>query len=70
MRHPNDKGPNFRDESGQLYLVRCFVCGARHGRENWAPAVASGECAWCGWSESATNGAQARTDDNLKSVFG
>ena len=28
----------------QFYLQRCFDCG----RENWAPAVASGSCAWCG----------------------
>lgn len=27
-----------------IYLVRCFKCG----RENYAPAVASGQCAWCG----------------------
>lgn len=72
MRHMNDRQPNFRDESGQLYLVRCFSCadGVR-GRENWAMAVASGTCAWCGWSESATDdGTRERTDDNLRSVFG
>ena len=47
-----DKPPNFRDEDGQLFLVRCFVCDEVYGRENWAPAVASGECAWCGWHEN------------------
>ncbi len=45
-----DRPPNFRDD-GQLFLVRCFACAPEHGRENWAPAVASGTCAWCGWSE-------------------
>lgn len=43
----NDRPPNFRRE-GKLYLVRCFACGA----ENWAPSVAEGVCAWCGWKEA------------------
>ena len=38
---------NFMD-GGQLYLVRCYNCWDT-GRENWACAVASGICAWCGW---------------------
>ena len=41
--------PNFHDKDGRLYLVRCFNCDAKHGRENYGPAVASGQCAWCGW---------------------
>jgi len=41
----NDRPPNFRSEDGRLYLVRCFSCGA----ENYAPAVSSGRCAFCGW---------------------
>lgn len=41
-----DRTPNFRAK-GKLYLVRCFSCN----RENYAPAVASGVCAWCGWEE-------------------
>lgn len=45
----NDRPPNFRSE-GKLYIVRCYICG-EHGRENWAPAVASGRCAWCGSGE-------------------
>jgi hypothetical protein len=45
-----DRPPNFR-ENGKLYLVRCFSCGAEpRGTENYLPAVASGTCAWCGWS--------------------
>lgn len=47
----NDRPPNFRGKNGELYLVRCFVCGGEHGKENWAPAVAAGECAWCHWRE-------------------
>lgn len=39
--------PNFYDKQGNLFLVRCPTCK----RENYAPAVASGECAWCGWTE-------------------
>jgi len=46
-----EQHPNFRGENGQLFLVRCFVCGGERGKENWAPAVASGQCAWCGWKE-------------------
>jgi hypothetical protein len=47
-----DRPPNFRGEDGSLYLVRCFACGGEHGKENWAMAVASGQCAWCGWTEA------------------
>ena len=46
-----DKHPNFRDKSGKLFLVRCFSCDPTKGRENWAPVVATGSCAWCGWNE-------------------
>lgn len=49
----NDRHPNFRDENGRLFLVRCFACSAEHGKENWAGAVAAGECAHCGWVERA-----------------
>lgn len=49
-----DRPPNFRGEDGSLYLVRCFACNPEHGRENYAPNVASGICTWCGWSESET----------------
>lgn len=50
--NPNDRPPNFRNKSGKLYLVRCFVCEPTRGRENWAMAVATGQCTWCKWSES------------------
>lgn len=30
---------------GKVYLVRCEECD----RENYAIAVASGACAWCGY---------------------
>lgn len=45
-----DRGPNFR-EDGKLYLLRCFKCEPNYGRENYMLAVASGQCAWCGWKE-------------------
>ena len=48
-----DRRPNFRDEEGNLYLVRCYHCSPEHGRENYAPAVATGTCAWCGWPNGA-----------------
>ena len=46
-----DRPPNFRDENGKLFLVRCFACDPERGRENWAMAVAGGTCSWCGWHE-------------------
>lgn len=45
-----DKLPNFKYK-GKLFLVRCFNCEPQNGRENYLPAVASGQCAWCGWKE-------------------
>jgi len=30
-------------EDGKLYLVRCPKCE----KENYLPAVASGQCCWC-----------------------
>ena len=38
---------NFRDDDGNPFVVRCPKCR----RENWAMAVASGQCAWCWWHE-------------------
>lgn len=38
-------GVAFRMQDGKLGLVRCFDCG----KENYAPAVSSGVCAWCGF---------------------
>lgn len=49
-----DRPPNFRNNDGQLYLKRCFACEPDCGRENWAMAVASGQCCWCGWTEEAS----------------
>ena len=37
---------NFRDGEN-VFLVRCPKCR----RENYKSSVASGECAWCGWTE-------------------
>lgn len=48
-----DRPPNFRADDGRLYLVRCFACSPKHGRENWVLNVAAGVCTWCGWSENA-----------------
>ena len=32
-------------DSDTLLMIRCPKCG----KENWAPQVASGTCAWCGY---------------------
>ena len=45
-----DRPPNFR-KNGQLFLIRCFECEPKRGRENWGMSVAAGVCAWCGWSD-------------------
>lgn len=37
----------FRNKEGTLYVIRCPSCKL----ENYAPAVASGECGFCGWRE-------------------
>ena len=46
---------NFTTTEGKTYLVRCPKCG----RENYAPSVSSGVCAWCGYD---ANGAQKRKE--------
>ncbi len=52
MRDVNqDRPPNFRNDKGELYLTRCYVCGGEWGRENYASAVCHGMCAWCGWTD-------------------
>lgn len=59
--HVNDRRPNFRDEHGNLYLVRCYSgrngCHPEYGRENYILGVAYGVCAWCGWRETTSDGA-------------
>lgn len=41
------KGYGYVSElTGKTCMIRCFECG----RENYAMAVASGECARCGYS--------------------
>ena len=42
------KGSCFMADEGKRYLVRCHICE----RENWAPAVASGICAWCQYDDN------------------
>lgn len=42
---------NFIGDDGKFYMVRCPKCK----KENWTPAVASGQCAWCGYKEDNEN---------------
>lgn len=44
-----DNQANFRDDDGKPFVVRCP--DPECARENYGPAVASGQCAWCGWNE-------------------
>ena len=50
----NYSEPNFIDNNGRHYLVRCFQCPGReeHGKGNYGPNVASGRCTWCEWEPS------------------
>lgn len=47
----NGKG-NFYGDDGKPFLVRCPV--PECARENYAPAVASGQCAWCGFQAQSS----------------
>ena len=38
---------NFTGKDGKFYMVRCPKCH----KENWLPAVATGQCAWCGYKK-------------------
>lgn len=50
-RHEQLKNKANWEEDGQLYLVRCMNCGNSKGTENWALAVSTGHCAFCGWKD-------------------
>lgn len=39
------EGYVWEGKDGGLFMERCPKCG----KENWALAVASGQCAWCGY---------------------
>lgn len=38
-------GVEYYEDTNDLLLIKCPKCG----RENWAPQVATGTCAWCGY---------------------
>lgn len=42
-------GHGYKDKSGKICMIRCFSCG----RENYALAVATGCCAFCGHDANA-----------------
>jgi ribosomal protein L37E len=39
------KGYGYRAKTGKICMEKCFSCG----KENYALAVSSGTCAWCGY---------------------
>lgn len=43
-----DTRVGFLSDSGEVFLQRCPQCGS----ENYAPSVALGICAWCGYDVS------------------
>ena len=40
------QGSGYQSKNGLIYMIRCFECGTK----NYAMAVSSGYCAWCGYS--------------------
>jgi ribosomal protein L37E len=38
-------GVEYCEDTDDLLLIKCPKCGC----ENWAPQVATGTCAWCGY---------------------
>ena len=38
-------GVGYKDDDGTICITRCFRCG----RENYALAVSTGKCAFCGY---------------------
>lgn len=40
-----EKGVEYYPKTDELLLIRCPKCNL----ENWAPQVATGSCAWCGY---------------------
>jgi ribosomal protein L37E len=46
------KHPNFLSKDSKWYLVRCPKCD----KENYAPMVASGVCAWCAFDGNKKRG--------------
>lgn len=48
-KRSENRGYSFQSkEGGSWYLVRCHQCG----KENYAMAVATGICAWCGYDDN------------------
>lgn len=47
MTKTNNKptGNAWKNDKGTISMNRCFKCG----KENYAHAVTSGQCAWCGY---------------------
>lgn len=65
-----NRGANFWSD-GQFYLLRCYACPdtGDYGRENYAMAVATGSCVWCGWSQDK-DGQQTSTDCDKQGLQG
>jgi len=55
------KGCFWSEENQKLYMVRCPKCG----KENYAPAVASGTCAWCGYDVNKKEVQNAKNSDEI-----
>lgn len=55
-------GFGYKDRTGHICMIRCFECG----RENYAIAVAAGQCAWCGHNPNK----QFRPTESFKVIDG
>ena len=45
MKKYKPMGNAWKNDKGTISMNRCFKCG----KENYAYAVTSGQCAWCGY---------------------
>lgn len=53
--------PNvWKDKEGNFYIQRCPSCL----KENYAPAVATGQCAWCGFKAGEQHNYPVIKDNN------
>lgn len=57
------KGHGYVNEAGIICMQSCFKCG----RQNYAIAVATGRCAWCGYNPNGKSNRNASLDPSAYS---
>jgi len=51
-------GHGYKGQNGKLCMAKCFSCG----KDNWAPLISTGNCAWCDYSPNEVRGSSADED--------